>query len=152
MQLTSSFGKTYSKSPQFKPYLVQKWGKHTALFVVMICSAIFLNILIDTWSQWCRGCSDILLTLSDSWLYLIKPRQNRGQGTNASEKVPIAESASPCKTSVYVSFKTTNKDVSFSYSVQYWGDCLWMAARERFRTPMIRGQGPRQCRHRAPWR
>jgi hypothetical protein len=51
MQLTSSFGKRYSKIPQIKLYLSKSGGRNTALFVLMICSAIFLNIFVDTLSQ-----------------------------------------------------------------------------------------------------
>jgi len=51
MQLTSSFGKRYSNIPQIKLYLVKKWGGNTALFVLMVCSAIFLNIFVNTLSQ-----------------------------------------------------------------------------------------------------
>lgn len=57
-----------------------------------------------------------------------------GQGTNASLKLPIAESLSLCESGVSVSMKTSH----IALSLLHCADCLSMVAKEHLRFPMTR--------------
>jgi hypothetical protein len=85
----------------------------------MVCSAIFLDTLVDSWLQWCRGCPTRLLAPAIRILcHRIQVVQRLGQGTNASEKVPIAESVSLYESGICVSIKATN--IALKLTVLRW--------------------------------